>query len=400
MGDLSVDPVTFWERLSKLHKTWNVRGRPAFCVPAACLCRARQQQPLCTLRGPRLRARARLRGGPALRSDRRFLRRAQAERQQDNSVWKGADALVIDSGGLNDDEVYSKSASLQNWLLGIEFTNTVIIVASRSVHVLTDGKKAALLEPLRSAENATLPLDLIVKDKTDKNKANHAKLIAGIRASHAGATVACLNKEKPLGDFAALWRAALAAEEGLAQVELAPALALLLASKDSAELNCIKRAAVFSAVLLTKQLVPRIEGVIDEEARVSHEALAQETEDAFGDPKKLGLNLSAENLEPCYSPIIQSGGAYNLKPSAYSNNANLASGGTITLSLGARFKSYCSNVGRTLLINPSKEQEKNYKLLSELQIEAIDALKVGEKLSAVHAAVLSKLRNKASGAAG
>ena len=27
MGDLSVDPVTFWERLSKLHKTWNVRGR-------------------------------------------------------------------------------------------------------------------------------------------------------------------------------------------------------------------------------------------------------------------------------------------------------------------------------------------------------------------------------------
>ena len=25
MGDLSVDPVTFWERLSKLHKTWNVR---------------------------------------------------------------------------------------------------------------------------------------------------------------------------------------------------------------------------------------------------------------------------------------------------------------------------------------------------------------------------------------
>ena len=84
--------------------------------------------------------------------------------------------------------------------------------------------------------------------------------------------------------------------------------------------------------------------VMYEEARVSHEALAQETEDAFGDPKKLGLNLSAENLEPCYSPIIQSGGAYNLKPSAYSNNANLASGGTITLSLGARFKSYCSNV--------------------------------------------------------
>ena len=45
-------------------------------------------------------------------------------------------------------------------------------------------------------------------------------------------------------------------------------------------------------------------------------------------------------------------------------------------------------------------KQPHLKLLSELQIEAIDALKVGEKLSAVHAAVLSKLRNKASGAAG
>ena len=31
MGDLSVDPVTFWERLSKLHKMWDVR--PAVLAP-------------------------------------------------------------------------------------------------------------------------------------------------------------------------------------------------------------------------------------------------------------------------------------------------------------------------------------------------------------------------------
>lgn len=71
--------------------------------------------------------------------------------------------------------------------------------------------------------------------------------------------------------------------------------------------------------------------------------------------------------------------------------------GTITCSLGARYKSYCSNLGRTFIINPSKEQERNYKLLLELQQEAIAALKIDEKLSAVYAAVQTRLRNKGQG---
>lgn len=73
----------------------------------------------------------------------------------------------------------------------------------------------------------------------------------------------------------------------------------------------------------------------------------------------------------------------------------MSSTGTITTSLGARYKAYCSNVGRTYIINPSKEQERNYKLLLELQQEAIDALKIDVKLSAVYTAVQTKLRNKA-----
>ena len=43
-----------------------------------------------------------------------------------------------------------------------------------------------LLQPLVKAENATLPLELHTRDKTDKNKANFAKLIGAIKASHAG----------------------------------------------------------------------------------------------------------------------------------------------------------------------------------------------------------------------
>ena len=55
----------------------------------------------------------------------------------------------------------------------------------------------------------------------------------------------------------------------------------------------------------------------------------------------------------CYPPIIQSGGKYSLKFSA-ATDKNVLHFGAIVCCLGARYKSYCSNVVRTLLINPSE----------------------------------------------
>ena len=130
----------------------------------------------------------------------------QAQRGPDD-LWKGADALAIDRGSDNEDELYSKSAALQTWLLGYEFPETVLVVGFKAVHILTSKKKVQYLEPLKTAENAVLPLVLLTRDKTDGNAANYESLVGGIRSSHSGATVATLGKEKPLGDFAAGWRA-------------------------------------------------------------------------------------------------------------------------------------------------------------------------------------------------
>lgn len=308
-------------------------------------------------------------------------------------MYKGADAIAIDTGGDNEDELYSKSKALQTWLLGFEFTETIILVCSRSIHVLTSKKKVMHLEPLVKAENATLPLELITRDKSDGHQGNYAALLAALRSSHAGKVVATLGKEKPLGDFAAAWRSTLGAS-GLEAVELAPALAELLAVKDAQESSCTKRAAIFSAMLMQKHLNAKLEDVVDKELRVSHEALAQGAEDAFQEPLKVGVKLNADLLEPCYTPIIQSGGEFDLKPSASSNEKNLYYG-VITCSLGARYKSYCANVGRTYVINPSKGMEKLYKLVMEMQQEAINALRPGAPLSAAYEAAMNRLRSKA-----
>lgn len=185
------------------------------------------------------------------------------------------------------------------------------------------------LEPLKTAENAILPLELLVRDKSD-NTSSFSALLRAIKSSHNGAIVGALLKEEPKGAFATSFREAVSAEQGLQQVEIAPALAELLAVKDSTELACIKRASIFSAVVMQKYLVNEIETVVDADKKISHEQLAANTEDAFSDPSKLGVKLSADLLESCYTPIIQSGGNFNLKPTAASNGDNLYFGAVLS----------------------------------------------------------------------
>lgn len=110
-------------------------------------------------------------------------------------------------------------------------------------------------------------------------------------------------------------------------MELGPSIADLLSVKDDIELQNVKRAAVFSSVLMQKHLVGRLEAVVDEEVAITHERLAEETEEAFQDPPKLGVKLNPDLLESCYTPIIQSGGKFDLKPSAFSNSEKLFYGG-------------------------------------------------------------------------
>jgi nucleosome binding factor SPN SPT16 subunit len=68
-------------------------------------------------------------------------------------------------------------------------------------------------------------------------------------------------------------------------------------------------------------------------------------------PQLSGIDFS--NSDWIYTPIIQSGGKYDLKLSASSNGDNLKSG-VILASMGMKYKEYCANISRTFLIGPDK----------------------------------------------
>jgi nucleosome binding factor SPN SPT16 subunit len=103
--------------------------------------------------------------------------------------------------------------------------------------------------------------------------------------------------------------------------------------------------------------------------------------------------LDPDQLEWAYTPIIQSGGNYDLRPSALSDTNNLH-GGVVLASLGVRYKSYCSNVGRTYLFDPTKDQEKHYNFLVSLQKKVFETIKDGAVIKDVYTAAIGQVRAK------
>lgn len=155
--------------------------------------------------------------------------------------------------------------------------------------------------------------------------------------------------------------------------------------------------------VMSKYFVDEMSGILDDDRKVTHEKLASRIEDKLEDKgfwKKV-RNLDGADLglaDWCYTPIIQSGGVYDLKTSAQSNSNRLegAEGSSVILaSMGLKYKSYCSNIGRTWLIDPHKSQQKNYTFLLELQNEIVsNFLRAGATGKQVYERSLEYVREK------
>lgn len=125
--------------------------------------------------------------------------------------------------------------------------------------------------------------------------------------------------------------------------------------KNPSDLNFVRlsgRCACFFGNSLLKELEQAIEG----EKRVSHSVLADFPEDLLvkqGREIEEKLGFKVDTLDFTYTPIIQSGGVYDLRLQAESNQKNLAFD-TIIWNICVRYMNYNCAVIRTLFINPSK----------------------------------------------
>lgn len=139
--------------------------------------------------------------------------------------------------------------------------------------------------------------------------------------------------------------------------------------------------------------------IVDEEKKVSHEKLSSKVRDLIDkdNGKWFTKNMSKEfdinSVDWALGPIVQSGGSYDLQFNSDSDDKNLHAG-VIIAGLGCRYNTYNSFVARTYIIDPSKAQEQNYKLLLSVHNFIIRGIKDGAVASDVYKKAVAQIKAK------
>eukprot|EP00981_Chlorochromonas_danica_P000694 scaffold147_cov164-Ochromonas_danica.AAC.11 len=249
-----------------------------------------------------------------------------------------------------------------------------------------------LREQLSATTSSSTTLTFYERTKDEgMNRENMNNLINAIRKNN-GKKIGSLFKDKFSGHFVAQWME-MVDNSQLEKVEIASALGHFLAIKDEVELDLCKRAAVLTNKIMKHGFVPEMENALDNDTKISHKDLAKKVEDIILDPSKIGLKLSANTVESCYDPIIQSGGKYDIKLSAVSDGDNLSSN-VILCSLGARYRNYCSTLSRTFLVDAPPKIEKTYGTLIGLYNACLEKMVIGNELKDVYEGARAYLKNK------
>nr|XP_043628802.1 FACT complex subunit SPT16-like [Erigeron canadensis]XP_043628810.1 FACT complex subunit SPT16-like [Erigeron canadensis] len=318
-------------------------------------------------------------------------------REHRDKFWGSCNAFAVATPPPSDDLRYLKSSALNIWLLGYEFPETIMVFTDKQIHFLCSQKKAKLLDVVKKPAKDAAGVDVVmhVKQKTDDGSDQMDTILRAIESLDSP-VFGHIARELPEGKLLEKWTEKVKSS-GLQLSDITNGLADLFAVKETGELTNVKKAAYLTASAMKLFVVPKLEQVIDEEKKVTHSSLMDDTEKAILEPTRIKVKLKADNVDICYPPIFQSGGNFDLKPSASSNDDNLSydTASVIICALGSRYNSYCANVARTILIDSNATQSKAYQVLLKAHEAAIAALKPGNKASDVYKAALAVVAKEA-----
>ena len=267
-----------------------------------------------------------------------------------------------------------------------------MIFTKEELHILSSRSKIDFIKSIEHLkENQDLPhIKLTQRDKTDKDKKNFEKLIEVIERDERK-KIGEFTKDKYTNEFVADFKKKLN-ELNLQSIDISSAFAYIMAIKEENEIELIKKACIVTVEIFNKYVKDQLTNIIDSERKVRHSKFGDLIEKTIED-KKYTKNLDKSLLEMCYTPIIQSGGKYNLKFSA-ENDKNNIHFGAIVCALGTRYRQYCSNIVRTILVSPTDEQQKIYEFLLELQEKALEKLVDGARICDVYNSIFNLVQSK------
>lgn len=218
----------------------------------------------------------------------------------------------------------------------------------------------------------------------------------------AGKKVGTISKYDATGPFVDEWNRLFGeSAKELEEVDISPALSVAFAVKDENELRSVRAAAGASSAVMADYWIEEMSDVLDSERQTTHVKLADGINRKIDDSKlfkkvaKLPSDFDINQLDWAYGPVVQSGGEYDtrLSPQPMVQDSQLHSG-CIIAGLGFRYKTYCAAVARTFLVDPSKSQTTNYKILLAAHEAAIEAARDSVPAKDVYNKALGVIKSK------
>ncbi|KAI9845669.1 MAG: FACT complex subunit spt16 [Sclerophora amabilis] len=326
-----------------------------------------------------------------------FLSAWKADKRSGDALFNGAGSILIVMGRTEDSASFAKNNAMHFWLLGYEFPATLFLFTTEKLYIVTTARKAKHLEPLKGGK---IGVEVLVRGKDASHNAKLFKQIVDVIQT-SGKKVGVISKDTSTGPFVEEWKQEYGdIHKEVEEVDISPALsAAALAIKDENELRSMRSASRACIGIMNPFFVNEMSEILDAEKKFTHSALAAKIDGKIDDPgflkkiPKMPADFDVNQLDWTYGPIVQSGGNYDLKPTAQSDNNNLHAG-IIIAGFGLRYRTYCSIIARTYLVDPNKSQENNYKLLLALHESVIKEIREGAIAKDIYNKALSMLKSK------
>ncbi|ROV96304.1 hypothetical protein VMCG_07648 [Cytospora schulzeri] len=331
-----------------------------------------------------------------------FINAWKADKRSGDVLFGGASSIVVMMGKMEEAQGFQKNNAMHFWLLGYEFPTTLMIFTFETLYILTTQKKAKYLDQIKSDK---FPVEVLVRGKdAEENKKLLLKVADVIKK--AGKKVGVLSKDASKGPFVDEWKEVFAENcKDVEEVDVTQALSsAAFSAKDEAELRAVRNSSKACVALMHSYFLDEMSNILDQEKKVKHQALADKVDGKLDDEKfwktvklpasgKLPPDFDPNQLDWVIGPAIYSGGKFDLKMQAEPSEDNLHAG-VIVAGMGLRYKSYCSSIARTYMVDPNKTQESNYRFLLAVHNLILKEIRDGAVAREVYSKAVSYIRSK------
>ncbi|CAD8115753.1 unnamed protein product [Paramecium sonneborni] len=286
--------------------------------------------------------------------------------------------------GKEDGSIKPKTKALFVWLFGYDMIETVFLATKRQIFYLASDKKLQMMEETKQKLSGKFEVNFY--KKMNDNRESFDK----IRQKIGNVKLGMPTTEKQAGSLAAEWYEY---KGWQCIVDGSQLISDVLAVKDDQEQGFIQQSSQLTTRLF-KKLIKQIEDSIDVGTRITHQDLAKKVEQSLeNDKQKVIKEIGLQDglYDFAYTPIIQSGGNYQLVEAP---NKDYLSSDVIIIQLGTQVNEYNTNCIRTLFINPTEIQKKLYNAIFEVQNKVITMMTIGVSLNVVFKDCIQLLQQK------